>query len=577
MELHSVREDELWTKISLLPERERKLVEVALRPENAMHSRNSISKQAGYPPWTWRNALKSNREFAELAKWLRLPRVDFAPHEEVTLATDPVAEADKDVWDMRRFYVNYPRHLHPCNFILNFAEIASSGLRAQIKGFFRAKLGIWAPRTFEANFDVMRWVCNTFTTLYPSMSSFSELTREHVEVFLAKISTESAGKRIRVLSHTRAMFEWMHATNAPEQPPRGLIRREDMPRAPQRLPKPIPLYFRQQIDRVLQEADRCLSNGEKPPARVEDWVFDALIIMRWTGRRTEDVANLFWDCLHEDDDGDPYMHIDYNRNKTKSEHDVPLEYQRDMVVRAIKRQQQRSADLPPLVGVKFLFANRGKRGRLITLTKSHVKIGIENLIKHTPIVREDGAPYHFSAHQFRHTVATEMIERGVDPFAVKQYLGHTSYKMTSQYVMLSSRFMKEEVRRKMSSPASEKAAGHLGELDTPFTSKWLKGKIAVFRNGGGGWCEHPLQSPACPKRLACRRCFKFRTDSTYLTIYEQDVSNYTELYESALKLGLVEKAEDYKADLELARRIRDQLVRIGCWDGYKDLESGGRH
>jgi len=38
------------------------------------------------------------------------------------------------------------------------------------------------------------------------------------------------------------------------------------------------------------------------------------------------------------------------------------------------------------------------------------------------------------AHQFRHSIATDMIEQGIDIYTVKEFLGHKSLAMTEKYV-----------------------------------------------------------------------------------------------------------------------------------------------
>jgi hypothetical protein len=64
---------------------------------------------------------------------------------------------------------------------------------------------------------------------------------------------------------------------------------------------------------------------------------------------------------------------------------------------------------------------------------------------------------------------------------------------------------------------------------------------------------------------------KFKSDTSYLPVYEKDIENYQELYNRALEMGLTAKASEYKKDLDIAKRIRDKLLADGFWDGSKDL------
>ncbi|MGR5953171.1 tyrosine-type recombinase/integrase [Bacillus paranthracis] len=54
-----------------------------------------------------------------------------------------------------------------------------------------------------------------------------------------------------------------------------------------------------------------------------------------------------------------------------------------------------------------------------------------------------------SPHQFRHTVATEMIDAGVDIYAVKNFLGHSSVIMTEKYIKVYQQRLKKEFKDKL--------------------------------------------------------------------------------------------------------------------------------
>jgi hypothetical protein len=40
--------------------------------------------------------------------------------------------------------------------------------------------------------------------------------------------------------------------------------------------------------------------------------------------------------------------------------------------------------------------------------------------------------HRLTAHQFRHLIATEMIDQGIDAYTVKEFLGHSSLTMTER-------------------------------------------------------------------------------------------------------------------------------------------------
>jgi len=49
-----------------------------------------------------------------------------------------------------------------------------------------------------------------------------------------------------------------------------------------------------------------------------------------------------------------------------------------------------------------------------------------------PHLKHEEHPYVISSHQFRHAIATDMIEQGIDIYTVKEFLGHKSLSMKEQ-------------------------------------------------------------------------------------------------------------------------------------------------
>ena len=62
----------------------------------------------------------------------------------------------------------------------------------------------------------------------------------------------------------------------------------------------------------------------------------------------------------------------------------------------------------------------------------------------------EGSGQKISAHQFRHPVATEIIDAGLDIYAVKEFLGHESIVNTEQYIKIYQQRLKKEFKEKLS-------------------------------------------------------------------------------------------------------------------------------
>src|SRR5437667_4599046 len=65
------------------------------------------------------------------------------------------------------------------------------------------------------------------------------------------------------------------------------------------------------------------------------------------------------------------------------------------------------------------------------ITSGQMQEALKKLAAH---LTYEGRPYLLTGHQFRHTLATDMIEQGVDIYTVKEFLGHKTLAMTERYV-----------------------------------------------------------------------------------------------------------------------------------------------
>lgn len=85
----------------------------------------------------------------------------------------------------------------------------------------------------------------------------------------------------------------------------------------------------------------------------------------------------------------------------------------------------------------FFINNRGLR-----FTEQSVRNMIE---KHT---KQAHIPQHITPHMFRHSVATYLLEEGVDIVYIQQILGHSSLKTTQIYLHVSSQMQLAIIRNK---------------------------------------------------------------------------------------------------------------------------------
>ena len=161
-----------------------------------------------------------------------------------------------------------------------------------------------------------------------------------------------------------------------------------------------------------------------------------------------------------------------------------------------------------------------------------------------PLLNTDGSIHQISTHQFRHTVATEMIDAGVDIYAVKEFLGHSSIAMTEQYIKVYQQRLKKEFKEKLSKTDATDIKNNLSEQEELYDNKWVKNKIIGVFELGDGCCEHPYKMPSCP-HMACKTCFKKKIYPRHLHAVKNTIESETIHRDNALRMGLNEKAEEF--------------------------------
>src|SRR5713226_1693947 len=152
-------------------------------PENRNKSGLQICRLAGYKDQVaWTRAVKDERFVAELeALGVTLRRRSVrASHLEVTSATNIEEELKKDIWDVRRLKHDYPKHVAPSNYVIDFTWIANPLLREQVKRYYRHQLPRWNGSTFQG---FMHKLMPVLTELPPEVH-MGTITRNHIEALL---------------------------------------------------------------------------------------------------------------------------------------------------------------------------------------------------------------------------------------------------------------------------------------------------------------------------------------------------------------------------------------------------------
>ena len=201
-----------------------------------------------------------------------------------------------------------------------------------------------------------------------------------------------------------------------------LILRQDTPRAEHYLPRPLT----PEQDRLTQEE----------LLRRDDRNSNVFLLLRHTGMRIGECADLSFDCLRPV--GPQRWAIHVPLGKLKTERMVPVDA---FVVRLVERLRLlRSQD--PLPADGFLLARPSSRDALLG--------SLRTFWRH--IVASVGINTRIVPHQLRHSYGTEMARAGVTLPAVMKLLGHLKPEMTLRYLQVTVLDLEREFHMARSQP-----------------------------------------------------------------------------------------------------------------------------
>jgi integrase len=201
-----------------------------------------------------------------------------------------------------------------------------------------------------------------------------------------------------------------------------LIRREDIPRLPYRLPRPL-----------SPEQDQLL---QREFLRRNDLGANVFLLIRHTGMRIGECADLASDCLRSTGPEQWAVHVPLG--KLKTERLVPVD---PFVCKFVQRLRFfRSLELLPDDG--FLLPRPRSKEALLRQLRDYLH----------QVCHEIGLSTRIVPHQFRHTYASEMLRAGMTFPALMNLLGHVDPDMTMRYVDVTLTDLKREFQLARSKP-----------------------------------------------------------------------------------------------------------------------------
>jgi len=201
-----------------------------------------------------------------------------------------------------------------------------------------------------------------------------------------------------------------------------LIRREDIPRAPQHLPRALTA----QQDQLIQQ--ELLRRNDLPS--------NVFLLLRHTGMRISESADLSYQCLHNVGPDRWAIHVPLG--KLKTERMLPV----DSFVCELVQRLRFFRSFDPLPADGRLLARPGGKQTLIQQLRPYLH----------DVSAAVGISTRIVPHQLRHTYASEMVRAGVSLPALMKLLGHTDPEMTMRYVDVTGNDLQREFHVARSRP-----------------------------------------------------------------------------------------------------------------------------
>lgn len=350
---------------------------------------------------------------------------------------------------------------------------------------------------------------------YPGIVSWAEVSRDHCLAwiqYLAGTPSQITGKPLGVISRKQRvsglsqLFRETAAWQYDDVPGYALITVGDAPKAPQRVPRFIPDHELDQLMPAIEELSCPFQRA-------------ALLAARWSGARRDEIRRLPIDCLDHYPDGTPRLRIP--ARKTYKERTVPLHPDAADALQTVidmRKSGRERGFIDERTGeqVRYLFVRHGKLLSSFYLFETPLQKASKaaGLIGPTGHRGKDRGTV--SAHRFRHTVGTQLAERGAKLHTIMKVLGHSSVSMALVYAQVSDREVLRDYKSVLEPGAvvAGPAAEELKSGNLPAEAvDWLKSNFLKTELELGHCLRLPAEGPCeCDLYLSCA---KFVTTPEY--------------------------------------------------------------
>jgi integrase len=461
---------------------------------------------------------------------------------------DVDAEYASDVWVAARLGIHVTRS--PTQ--TRFDTVSQPWLRAAVKRWARLRLG--SGKTFgtvHVDARAMLWFSRFLAGRDPGAGDESSISRDAIEAYLVWVTASQLAPHtsstyitcLRGFLDTCRRHDWL-----PGLPSTAALYHDDLPSRP----RPLPRFITEFVMAQLEDPERL--------AVLPDATTRALVVVIMeTGLRANDACSLPFNPVIDDSAGWPCLR--YFNTKMAAEQLVPLSATAANTIRAQQADLRcRWPDGPPMLFPAPHSNPDGTRPFSYATLRQRLARWQDDI----DVRDEAGQRVRATAHQFRHTLGTRLINQGVPQHVIQRLLGHASPQMTARYASLHDTTVRQafdEYCQQRVNLAGERIVFDPAGLTAD--AEWTKHNMGrVQASLPNGYCGRPPQQD-CPHPNACLTCPDFQTTPAFLDIHRRQRAETRTLIATAETDGRFRLAANHRQVHDNLDQLIDALEAIG--------------
>jgi integrase len=477
---------------------------------------SSVISVLEWPEERWRELAPNRSGMA--VKAVRLVIYARRRIEDLLEGTGWEVEYPRDVWRLRSL------GLSTTNATLRFDAIPQPWLRDLAKRWSRWRLSTGTSRsTSSLGVRTVTHFARFLAAHEPGIDQLAAVDRAVLERYLAHLHTtlDSSHYMASYICALNTFFTAIRRHGWDTSLPTGtMFFTTDYPKRSDPLPRALAEHVMAQVE---------------DPANLQRWNHPAhelttVVLMR-CGLRVNDALKVRFDCVVRDSENAPYLR--YFNHKMKREALVPIDEHLEQMI--ADQQQRLLARWPGGTPVLFPRSMRNVDGTRPTDSSTY-RAGLRRWLTSCDVRDERGRPVNLTPHQWRHTLATRLINRDVPQEVVRRILDHDSPAMTAHYARLHDSTIRKhwEKARKVGISGQEVVMDPDGPLAE---ASWAKQRLSRATQAlPNGYCGLPVQQ-SCPHANACLTCPMFLTTAEFLPQHRHQRSEVLQIISAAEARG----------------------------------------